>query len=40
MRLRDKVPDLIVYPRDKLDELKSPRYSSQWVWQLREPDIK
>ena len=40
MRVRDKGPVLIVYPRDKFDELKSPRYSSKWVWQLRELDIK
>lgn len=40
MRVRDKGPVMIVYPRDKFDELKSPRYSSKWVWQLRELDIK
>lgn len=40
LRIRDKGPIQIVYPRDGFAELNSPRYSQKWVWHLYELIVK
>lgn len=40
LRIRDKGPIQIVYPRDSFAELNSPRYSQKWVWHLSELIVK
>jgi hypothetical protein len=37
---RDKGPIWMVFPRDDYPELNDPRIDIQWVWQLREIDIR
>lgn len=40
LKIRDKGPIQIVYPRDSFAELNSPRYSQKWVWHLSELIVK
>lgn len=40
LKIRDKGPIQIVYPRDSFSELNSPRYSQKWVWHLSELIVK
>ncbi|MBT5414865.1 MAG: molybdopterin-dependent oxidoreductase [Rhodospirillaceae bacterium] len=40
LKIRDKGPIQIVYPRDSYAELNSPRYSQKWVWHLSELIVK
>ena len=40
LKLRDKGPLWIVYPRDDYRDLKNVRYDSRWVWQLNRLHIE
>lgn len=37
---RDKGPLWIVYPRDRLAEIRDERYDSRWVWQLNRLEVR
>lgn len=37
---RDKGPIWMVFPRDDYPELNDPRIDIQWVWQLREIEVR
>ncbi|MCB1340705.1 MAG: hypothetical protein KDK24_06505 [Pseudooceanicola sp.] len=40
MRVRDKGPLWIVYPRDDMPTLQDLRFDERWIWQLHEIDIE
>lgn len=40
MRIRDKGPLWVVYPRDNVAELQDMRFDERWVWQLHEIEIQ
>lgn len=40
MRMRDKGPLWVVYPRDDVPELQDMRFDERWVWQLHEIEIQ
>lgn len=40
LRLRDRGPIWIVYPRDDYPELKPERNDYKWIWQLREIEVR
>ena len=40
MRVRDKGPLWIIYPRDEFKELRKPEIEYRMVWQLRTLDVK
>lgn len=40
MRVRDKGPVWIVYPRDRHPELNSATFRDRWIWQLRSVDVR
>lgn len=39
MRVRDKGPLWLVYPRDDTPELQDPQLDARWIWQLSEIHI-
>lgn len=40
LRLRDRGPVWIVYPRDAYPELKAETHNYKWIWQLKNLDIQ
>lgn len=40
LRLRDRGPIWIVYPRDSFPELKAETHNFKWIWQLKNLDIQ
>lgn len=40
LRLRDRGPIWIVYPRDTYPELKAETHNFKWIWQLKNLDIQ
>lgn len=40
LQIRDKGPIWIVYPRDQYSELRNSMVDKNWVWQLRELEIR
>ena len=40
LRLRDKGPIWVVYPRDQHPELADPSFNTRWIWQLVKIDIR
>ena len=40
MRVRDKGPLWVVYPRDQYPELDRPEVWSRWVWQLKRIEVR
>ncbi|WP_210483061.1 hypothetical protein [Microvirga antarctica] len=40
LKMRDKGPLWIVYPRDDFKDLDDLRYDSRWVWQLYRLDVE
>lgn len=40
LRLRDRGPVWIVYPRDSYPELKAETHNFKWIWQLKNLDIQ
>lgn len=39
LRLRDRGPIWIVYPRDSYPEFKDEKHNFKWIWQLKSLDI-
>ena len=40
MRVRDKGPLWLVYPRDRIPALQDPLMDERWIWQLRQIEIR
>lgn len=40
LKIRDKGPIWIVYPRDQYPELRNPLTDKKWIWQLSHLDIR
>jgi hypothetical protein len=40
LKIRDKGPIWIVYPRDQYSELRNPMTDKKWVWQLAQLDVR
>lgn len=40
MKVRDRGPLWVVYPREDHPELQAPEYNDRWAWQLRELHVQ
>ena len=40
LKIRDKGPLWIIYPRDQFPELKSSMFDKKWVWQLSQLEVQ
>jgi hypothetical protein len=40
LRLRDRGPLWIVYPRDQFPELKDEKHNFKWIWQLKSIEVR
>ncbi|MCB1390164.1 MAG: hypothetical protein KDK12_13630 [Rhodobacteraceae bacterium] len=40
MRVRDKGPLWLVYPRDETPALQNPLMDERWIWQIRQIEIR